>query len=78
MQTGSGGITEPPTQWVSVALSLGVKAGGGVKLTTHFHLVPRLRMRGAIPLLPNMPSWRDAQLKHRDIFTFYLEPTIVV
>ena len=24
----------------------------GVKLTTHFRLVPRLRMRGAIPVLP--------------------------
>jgi hypothetical protein len=27
-------------------------------------------MRGAIPPLPNTPSWRGAQLKHRDIFTF--------
>jgi hypothetical protein len=26
-------------------------AGGGVKLTTHLQLVPRLRMRGAIPTL---------------------------
>jgi hypothetical protein len=25
------------------------KAAGGVKLATHFHLVPRLRMHGAIP-----------------------------
>jgi hypothetical protein len=29
----------------------------GVKLTTHFHLVPRLRMRGAVPPLPTS-SWR--------------------
>jgi len=29
-------------------------------------------MSGAIPPLPNMPSWRGAQLKHRDNFTFYL------
>jgi hypothetical protein len=31
-------------------------------------------MSGAIPLLPNTPSWRGAQLKekHRDKFTFYL------
>jgi hypothetical protein len=26
-------------------------------------------MRGAIPPLPNTPSWRGAQLKHRDNFT---------
>jgi hypothetical protein len=28
-------------------------------------------MSGAIPPLPNKPSWRSAQLKHRDNFTFY-------
>jgi hypothetical protein len=27
-------------------------------------------MRGAIPSLPNTPSWRGAKLKHRDSFTF--------
>jgi hypothetical protein len=32
-------------------------------------LVPRLRMRGAIPPLPNTSSWRGAWLKHRDNFT---------
>jgi hypothetical protein len=41
-----------------------------VKLTTHLHLVPSSRMRGAIPPLSNMPSWRGALLKHRDNFTF--------
>jgi hypothetical protein len=32
-------------------------------------------MRGAIPPLPNTPSWRGAQLKHRDklTFTFYIK-----
>jgi hypothetical protein len=29
-------------------------------------------MGGAIPPLPNTPSWRGAQLKHRDNFTFLL------
>ena len=31
-----------------------------MKLTTHFRLVPKLRMSGAVPLLPYMPvtSWR--------------------
>jgi len=30
----------------------GGKAGGGMKLTTQLLLIPRLRMRGAIPQLP--------------------------
>jgi len=36
-----------------------------VKLTTHVHLVPRLRMRGAIPPLPQyvFMTWRP--IKHR-------------
>jgi len=29
--------------------------GRGVKLAAHLHLLPRLRMGGAIPLLPYMP-----------------------
>jgi hypothetical protein len=28
------------------------KAGRGVKLTTHLHLVPKLRLSRAVPLLP--------------------------
>jgi len=35
-----------------------MQSGRGVKLTTHLHLAPRLRMRGAIPPLPNTSSWR--------------------
>jgi len=35
----------------------------GMKLTTHLHIVPRSRMRGAIPPLLNMPSLHGAQLK---------------
>jgi hypothetical protein len=27
-------------------------------------------MSGTVPLLPNTPSWRGAELKHRDNFTF--------
>jgi len=34
-----------------------------MKLTTHLRLVPRSRIRGAIPPLPNTPSWPGAQLK---------------
>jgi hypothetical protein len=36
-------------------------------VTTYFHLVPTSRMRGAIPPLPNTPSWRDTHLKHKEI-----------
>jgi len=34
-------------------------------------------MRGAVPPLPHTPSWRGAQLKHRDNFTFtlYVSPS---
>jgi hypothetical protein len=35
----------------------GSKAAVVVK-PTHFHLMPKLRMRGAIPSLPHLPSWR--------------------
>jgi hypothetical protein len=42
--------TQPPIQWLRGALSLRVNRRG-VKLTAHLHLVPRSRMRGAIPPL---------------------------
>jgi hypothetical protein len=43
----------------------------GVKLTTHLHLVSRSRMCGAIPAVPNIPSWQGIQLNPRDnFFTF--------
>jgi len=35
----------------------GGKVAGGVKLTTHLHLMQRLKMREVIPPLPNTPSW---------------------
>jgi hypothetical protein len=38
------GPTQPPVQWVPGVLSPGIKRGRGVMLTTHPHLVPRLRM----------------------------------
>jgi len=37
-------------------------ASQGVKLTTHLHLVQRLRMRGAVPPLPYKSLWRGAHL----------------
>jgi hypothetical protein len=45
---------KPPIQWVPGVLSPGV--GRSVKLTTHLHPAPRLRMREDIPPLPNTSS----------------------
>jgi hypothetical protein len=60
------GPPQPPIQWVSGALSLGVKRPG----REANHSPPSSqRVRGAIPPLPNKPSWCGAQLKHRDNFT---------
>jgi len=56
------GPTQPPIQWVP-------GAGRGVKLTTHLHLVPRSRMRGAIPPLPRYVLMARCLVKHRDKFT---------
>jgi len=40
--------------------------------------VPKSRMRGAIPPLPNTPSWRGAQLKKaRGQLYLYLLPFLV-
>jgi hypothetical protein len=50
------GSTQPFIQCVLGNLSLGVKQLG-VKLITHFHLVPRLRVGGSILPLPLKPSW---------------------
>jgi len=50
------GPTEPLIQWVPGALFLVVSVWG-MKLTAHCHLVLRLRMIVAIPLLPHMPTW---------------------
>jgi hypothetical protein len=44
------GPTHPPVQWVPGW------SGCSAKLTSHLHLVPRLRMNGITPLLPHMPS----------------------
>jgi len=42
---------KPPIQWVP-GFSLGSESPAGVKLTTHRHLVPMLRITGAVTLLP--------------------------
>jgi hypothetical protein len=67
------GPTQPPIQWVSGALSFGVKRPG--READHSHLVPRSIMRGAILPLPQYVFMAWCLVKHRDnfIFTFTLK-----
>jgi hypothetical protein len=55
------GLTQPTSQWVlEVSFSKGTAARGRVKLATHHHLMPRLRISRAIPPThpwSQMPSW---------------------
>jgi hypothetical protein len=72
------GPTQPPIQCVP-----------GVKLTTHLHPVPRLKMREAMPPLPHTSSWRCTWLsngcvfmswflvEHRDTSTFTLWDSVL-
>jgi hypothetical protein len=46
VQPGSGTTQQVP------GFSPGGKAAGSLEITTHLHLAPRLRMSGAITLLP--------------------------
>jgi hypothetical protein len=62
--------TQPHIQWVPGALSLGIKRLG----SEAYHSPPRSAVvKDCVELYlhsPNTPSWRCAQLKHRDNFTF--------
>jgi len=49
-----------------------ILSGWIVKLTTHLHQVPKLRMSGAIPVLP---LYAIVALKGKK-FTFYLLPIL--
>jgi hypothetical protein len=40
---------QPPIHWVPGLFDLILKVVKGMKLTTHLHLVPVLRMHGGIP-----------------------------
>jgi hypothetical protein len=44
------GATQSPLQWTP-------KSGREVKLTSPFHVVPRLRFSGANDPVPHTPSW---------------------
>jgi hypothetical protein len=43
-----------------------------MRLTTHVHLVPRLRMHGVLPPLPDYVFMAWWLVKHRDYFTLPL------
>jgi len=60
--TPAVGPTQPHIPWVRRGLSRRL-SGRGVKVAIPFHLVPRSRMRGAIPPVPHMSSRRGAQLR---------------
>lgn len=66
------GPTQTSIQWAPGGLFPLKCSGCVVRVTTYLHLVLRLRMSGAIPPLPNMPSWHGqlyryvmAQVKFR-------------
>ena len=62
-QTGSGFGLRYTIHWVTRRFSWGDVARG-VKLTTHLRLGLRLRMNGAIRLLPHVPSWHTGGQVH--------------
>jgi hypothetical protein len=54
----TGFRARPASDLVGTAILPGVKVAGGVMLTTPLRPMPRLRISGAISLLPHMPLWR--------------------
>jgi hypothetical protein len=59
VSTQALGHTQPPIQWVPGAISLGIKRPGHEA----DHSPPfsaEVRNDGAIPILPNTPSWSSA------------------
>jgi hypothetical protein len=62
------GPSQPPLQWVSGALSVGVKRQG----READHPPPSNAEVKAIPPFPNRPSWRGAQLKAQGQFYLHV------
>jgi hypothetical protein len=60
------GSTQPPIQWVSRTLSLGVKRPGH-EADHNLNLVPRSRMHGAVPPLPHYAfmSWCSVKAQRK-------------
>jgi hypothetical protein len=53
--------TQPPIQWALTPVS----NGRGMKLTTHLHHIPRLRMRGSVSLLSQYVFRAWCLISHR-------------
>jgi hypothetical protein len=71
------GRAQPPIQWLPGALPQWW-SGWGVKLTTHLHVVPRLRMCGYILPLPHTSSRRGTYLSTDTTFRFACSFTVYV
>jgi hypothetical protein len=67
---GKGQRTQPPNQWVPGSLSFGVKRSGREGDDSPPSSAEVKEWVGLYLHSPNTPSWRGAQLKHRDNFTF--------
>jgi hypothetical protein len=66
------GPTQLSSQWAPGSLSLGVKWPGHV-LKTHFHIVLRLRMKVAVPLLPLISHFGVHMDSFAFIFSVYVQ-----
>jgi hypothetical protein len=64
------GPTQPPVEWVSGAPSPGTK--GGMKLSTHLHLVATLRKHKPIPPPSSIRLHCLVLVKHRDTIIVFL------
>lgn len=51
------GLAHPPIQYMFGVLSSSGQSGRFVSLTSHLHLMLRLRMKGAVPPFLHMSSW---------------------
>jgi hypothetical protein len=72
------GPTQPLVQWVPGAFTLGVKR---LELEADYSLPSSAEVKEWVELYlhsPNTPSWRGAQLKHRDNFTFTFTFTLMI
>jgi hypothetical protein len=64
------GPTQPPTQWVPGDFPLRVKRQGREAHHSPPSSAEVKEWVEVYPHFPNTPSWRGAQLKYRDNFTF--------
>jgi hypothetical protein len=67
--------TQPPIQWIPEVFPWW-QTGRGVKLTTQFHVVPRSRMSGSTPPLPQyvfMAWWPVREIEGRLSFWYNID-----